>query len=75
MSALAPGMTRDEYALEFGTGRDEAERLKLQRGGIPLERLAEPEEVAEAVLFLASQPFCNGTILQMSGGNVRAAFS
>ena len=37
-----------------------------------LGRLGEPEEVAEAVLYLATAPFCNGTILNISGGNVRA---
>ena len=39
---------------------------------IALGRLGEPEEVAEAVLYLATAAFCNGTILNISGGNVRA---
>ena len=43
-----------------------------QRRGVPLGRLGEPEEVAEAVLYLATAPFCNGTILNISGGNVRS---
>ena len=79
-SAVAPGMSRtplvetlmDGYAREFGTDRDEAERLELQRRGVPLARLGEPEEVARAVVFLASEPFANGAILDFSGGNVRS---
>jgi len=40
------------------------ERLKR----IPLERIGTPEEVAQAVLFLASQPFITGQILPVDGG-------
>ena len=76
VSAVAPGMTRtplvEGYALEFGTDSKTAEQLELQRRGVPLGRLGEPEEVADAVLYLATAPFCNGTILNISGGNVRA---
>ena len=80
VSAVAPGMTRtplvetlmEGYAREFGTDTKTAEKLELQRRGVPLGRLGEPEEVAEAVLYLATAAFCNGTILNISGGNVRA---
>jgi NAD(P)-dependent dehydrogenase (short-subunit alcohol dehydrogenase family) len=80
VSAVAPGMTRtplverlmEGYAQEFGTDSKTAEKLELQRRGVPLRRLGEPEEVAEAVLYLATAPFCNGTILNISGGNVRS---
>jgi NAD(P)-dependent dehydrogenase (short-subunit alcohol dehydrogenase family) len=80
ISAVAPGMTRtplvealmEGYAREFGTDTKTAEKLELQRRGVPLGRLGEPEEVAEAVLYLATAAFCNGTILNISGGNVRA---
>ncbi len=80
VSAVAPGMTRTPlvqtliqgYAKEFGTDSATAEKLELQRRGVPLGRLGEPEEVAEAVIYLATAPFCNGTILNISGGNVRA---
>jgi NAD(P)-dependent dehydrogenase (short-subunit alcohol dehydrogenase family) len=80
VNAVAPGMSRTplvealmaKYALEFGTDAREAERLELQRRGVPLARLGEPEEVARAVIFLASEPFSNGAILDFSGGNVRS---
>jgi NAD(P)-dependent dehydrogenase (short-subunit alcohol dehydrogenase family) len=41
-----------------------AERAKR----IPLERIGTPEEVAQAVLFLACQPFITGQILSVDGG-------
>jgi NAD(P)-dependent dehydrogenase (short-subunit alcohol dehydrogenase family) len=80
VNAVAPGMSRtplvetlmERYALEFGTDTREAERLELKRRGVPLGRLGEPDEVARAVIFLASEPFSNGAILDFSGGNVRS---
>ena len=45
---------------------------ELAQRGVPLARLGEPEEIAEAVLYLATASFCTGTILNISGGNVRA---
>src|SRR5213080_270860 len=80
VSAVAPGMIRtplvealmEGYSREFGTDTKTAEKLELQRRGVPLGRLGEPEEVAEAVLYLATAAYCNGTILNISEGNVRA---
>ena len=83
VSAVAPGMTRTpliepliaRYAQEFGTDQATAIRLELQRRGVPVARLGEPEEIAQAILLLATTPFCNGTILNISGGNVRGMAS
>jgi NAD(P)-dependent dehydrogenase (short-subunit alcohol dehydrogenase family) len=83
VSAVAPGMTRTplveglmaQVAEEFGTDQLEAEQLELARRGVPLGRLGEPEEVARAILFLATEPLSNGTILNLSGGNVRSVAS
>jgi NAD(P)-dependent dehydrogenase (short-subunit alcohol dehydrogenase family) len=35
---------------------------------IPLQRVGKPEDVAQAVLFLASQPFVTGQVLAVDGG-------
>lgn len=83
VNAVAPGMTRTplvevlmaHLAEEFGTDQAEAEQRELARRGIPLGRLGEPEEVARAILFLATEPFSNGTILNLSGGNIRSVVS
>lgn len=80
VNAVAPGVSRTPLVEElmerlahdeFQTDCATAERIELRRRGVPLARLGEPEEVAEAVLFLAQNGFCTGTILDISGGNVR----
>jgi NAD(P)-dependent dehydrogenase (short-subunit alcohol dehydrogenase family) len=83
VNVVAPGMTRtplvevlmEQRAREFVTDLKSAERMELVQRGVPLARLGEPEEVAEAVLYLATANFCTGTILNISGGNVRAVMS
>jgi len=80
VNVVAPGMTRtplvevlmEQRAREFGADVSSAERMELAQRGVPLARLGEPEEVAEAVLYLATATFCTATILNISGGNVRA---
>ena len=80
VNVVAPGMTRtplvevlmQQRAREFGTDTRKAEQRELAQRGVPLARLGEPEEIAEAVLYLATASFCTGTILNISGGNVRA---
>jgi NAD(P)-dependent dehydrogenase (short-subunit alcohol dehydrogenase family) len=80
INCIAPGMSRTPLVEvligklareEFHTDMATAERLELQRRGVPLGRLGTPEEVANAVLFLAQNEFCTGTVLDISGGNVR----
>ena len=51
-------------------GISEDEALARQVGGAPLGRLAEPREVAETVVYLASARagYVNGSIVSMDGG-------
>jgi pteridine reductase len=44
------------------------------RGRIPLGRLGSPEDIAEAVVFLARAPFVTGQELQVDGGRTVAGF-
>lgn len=79
VSVLAPGMTRTPLvegvfarrAEALNVTLEQAEALEISERGIPLRRLAEVEEIAKAVLFLAEVPYSNGTILEVSGGNVK----
>ncbi len=83
VNVVAPGMTRtplvevlmEQRAREFGTDLRSAEQMELAQRGVPLARLAETEEIAEAVLYLTTASFCTGTILNISGGNVRGVTS
>jgi NAD(P)-dependent dehydrogenase (short-subunit alcohol dehydrogenase family) len=65
VNAVAPGPTRTEGVLaEWGDTNEELGRA------LPLGRTAEAEEIAQAVLFLASRrsSFITGTVLHVDGG-------
>jgi NAD(P)-dependent dehydrogenase (short-subunit alcohol dehydrogenase family) len=68
VNSVAPGVTRTEMVdSAIGSGAvDEA----LYVGRTPMRRLAEPAEIAEAVVFLASDraAFVTGMILVVDGG-------
>jgi meso-butanediol dehydrogenase/(S,S)-butanediol dehydrogenase/diacetyl reductase len=72
INALCPGethtqMVEDWFAAKPGTIEEaKAEVTK----GLPIKRLARPDEVAQAVLFLASNDssYCVGTVMSADGG-------
>ncbi|HEY4074947.1 MAG TPA: SDR family oxidoreductase [Herbaspirillum sp.] len=71
-NAISPGATRTPGLLDLA-GQDPAQRQGLVdylAGTVPLGRVAEPEEIAKAVLFLASDDasFVNGAELFADGG-------
>lgn len=68
VNAVAPGVTRTEMvnsAIASGTVSE-----ALYVGRTPMRRLAEPSEIADAVLYLASDraSFVTGTTLVVDGG-------
>lgn len=65
VNAVAPGLTRTSVTENIPA--DEAERLLALAFN---RRMAEPEEIAEAIAFFASEParFVTGEILAVSGG-------
>ncbi len=69
VNAVAPGATRTERALaaEAITGE-----LAQRVATIPLGRIAEPEDIGNAVVFLASQQarHMTGQVLFVNGGNL-----
>lgn len=77
VNALCPGWVRtpmseremDELAAARGVTREEA--FSLVSAELPLRRVAEPEEIAAACLFLASQEasFVTGAVLVADGGS------
>ena len=67
VNAVAPGPTETAMLNRF-TGS--AERKAATVGGVPLKRAGRPEEIADAILFLASDKatFITGQIINVNGG-------
>jgi NAD(P)-dependent dehydrogenase (short-subunit alcohol dehydrogenase family) len=68
VNAVAPGVTRTEMVERAIASGAVSEQLYV--GRTPMGRLAEPHEIAAAVLFLASDRagFVTGTTLVVDGG-------
>lgn len=67
VNAVAPGYTATELTL---AGRSKPEWFNTWMDRTPMGRLGEPREIADAVLFLASDAasFVTGTVLTVDGG-------
>ncbi len=65
VNAVAPGLTDTDMATEM-----EEKWQKQMIGASAMKRLARPEEIAKAVVFLASDEssFINGQVLRVDGG-------
>lgn len=63
VNAVAPGLTRS--AMLFASQPGVEQRLHSE---VPLGRLAEPEEIGEAVAFLARHEYITGETVNVSGG-------
>lgn len=68
VNAVAPGTTRTESVKDILTKEGEAQLISR----IPLGRLAEPQDTANAVLFLASDlaSYITGATLDVNGGQL-----
>lgn len=69
VNAICPGITTRTQLAENIAGADPAKKDEMLRF-VPLRRMAEPEEVANAVLWLSSPEasFITGQILPVDGG-------
>ena len=68
VNAIAPGYVNTELTCK----NNSAEQLRQICDNIPLQRLAEPEEIAEIVTFLCSEKnsYMTGQVLVVDGGYV-----
>ena len=66
-NALAPGPIATEMLERIADGAD---KLPMVAATIPAGRIGRPEEVADAILFVASQQasFITGQVLHVNGG-------
>lgn len=69
---LAPGVTVNAVAPGLVTWPDEIDEAgrKRQLGFIPAGRIARPDEIAAAVIFLLRNDYITGQILNVDGGRV-----
>jgi 3-oxoacyl-[acyl-carrier protein] reductase len=80
VNCVAPGYTRTERVVELNVANAAREQttpdVVEQRlvATIPMKRLGEPNELASAIVFLASDKasYITGTTLQVDGGYVRS---
>jgi len=71
VNAVAPGTTATDRVKAL---RPPEETRRIAEATIPLRRLGEPSEIADAILFLASDAatFVTGATLDVNGGQVMA---
>jgi len=82
VNAVCPGYMRTERLTELmelraaRTGRPVADVVADLIRGVPAGRIGEPDELAAAVAFLASEParYITGAVLQIDGGAIRSIF-
>jgi 3-oxoacyl-[acyl-carrier protein] reductase len=82
VNTVAPGWTRTgrvEQVLAARAAASGQDAAAVERGiaaGIPLGRMARPEEIADLALFLCSEraSYITGTVIQADGGVVRAPY-
>jgi 3-oxoacyl-[acyl-carrier protein] reductase len=67
VNTLCPGVIATDRIKRRWAGRSEETNARVL-GDIPLHRLGRPEEVAEAIFFLASATYATGSILDLNGG-------
>lgn len=69
VNAVAPGIVFSERVRKLYESRSEEDRRKMVEG-TPLGRMAEPEEIAAVVVFMASAKasYINGATIDVNGG-------
>lgn len=67
------GGLADTFAAVHGVSRDESIEAEMKCRDLPLQRIGTPEEVANVVVFLASDlaSYVTGSVYGVDGGSIR----
>jgi NAD(P)-dependent dehydrogenase (short-subunit alcohol dehydrogenase family) len=67
VNAIAPGIVKTDFNIDLWKNPEAARQISL---GVPLGRLAEPEDVARVALFLATDDsgYITGAVIPVDGG-------
>lgn len=69
VNAVSPGMTRTPIFESFGMNKEQIEAMvQAQSPSIPAKRFAQPEDIADAVAFIASSQYLMGQEVIVDGG-------
>ncbi|WP_338603799.1 SDR family oxidoreductase [Sulfolobus tengchongensis] len=82
VNGIMPGWTKTERLIQIvrdraaREGKSEEDILKIIASDVPLGRAGEPEEVANVVIFLASNlsTYVNGALIPVDGGSIKGVF-
>ena len=82
VNAVCPGWTLTKRVEELAkaqskaTGKTYEEIVQVWESQIPLKRLAQPKEIADLVVFLASEraSYITGAVIQVDGGVIKGLF-
>ena len=67
VNVVSPGIV-ETPAWDVMPEKDRAEALKSIGAGLPVGRVGRPEELADAAIFLMTNGYATGTVLQIDGG-------
>ena len=67
VNAISPGMV-DTPAYDWINPEQKHAMFEQTGNNLPVKRIGKPEEIAEAVVFLVSNGFVTGTVLDIDGG-------
>lgn len=70
VNAVSPGIVRSPLWANLPEAEREGQYAAAAAASLPVGRVGEPDDLAEAYLALVTQPFATGTVLTVDGGGV-----
>ncbi|QLE40075.1 SDR family oxidoreductase [Nostoc sp. C052] len=68
VNVIAPGLVEDTSVLSHQSESERSDLTKWAETALPVQHLGKPEEVAQAILSLLTNPYITGVILPVDGG-------